>query len=47
VDDRRYAINASKITNELGYAHVESFETGIRKTLLVLLLQEMSQAKSR
>ena len=31
--DRRYAINAGKITTELGYAPVESFETGIRKTL--------------
>jgi dTDP-glucose 4,6-dehydratase len=31
--DRRYAINAEKITRELGYAPVESFETGIRKTL--------------
>jgi len=31
--DRRYAINAGKITAELGYAPVESFETGIRKTL--------------
>ena len=31
--DRRYAINAEKITNELGYAPVESFETGMRKTL--------------
>lgn len=31
--DRRYAINAEKITNELGYNPVESFETGIRKTL--------------
>ncbi len=31
--DRRYAINAAKITAELGYAPRESFETGIRKTL--------------
>jgi len=31
--DRRYAINAGKITTELGYVPVESFETGIRKTL--------------
>nr|MDA3834314.1 GDP-mannose 4,6-dehydratase [Spirochaetales bacterium] len=31
--DRRYAINAAKITRELGYTPVESFETGIRKTL--------------
>ncbi len=31
--DRRYAIDASKITGELGYSPKESFETGIRKTL--------------
>ena len=31
--DWRYAIDASKISTELGYAPVESFETGIEKTL--------------
>ena len=31
--DRRYAIDASKISRELGYRPRESFETGIRKTL--------------
>ncbi|BCX67107.1 MULTISPECIES: dTDP-glucose 4,6-dehydratase [Pseudomonas] len=31
--DRRYAIDASKIKNELGWVPVESFETGIRKTV--------------
>jgi len=31
--DRRYAINASKITDELGYQPQETFETGIRKTV--------------
>ncbi len=31
--DRRYAINAHKIATELGFVPVESFETGIRKTL--------------
>jgi dTDP-glucose 4,6-dehydratase len=31
--DRRYAIDASKITSELGYAPAESFETGLRKTV--------------
>jgi dTDP-glucose 4,6-dehydratase len=31
--DRRYAINASKITTALGYRPQESFETGIRKTI--------------
>lgn len=31
--DARYAINASKITRELGWQTMESFETGIRKTV--------------
>lgn len=31
--DRRYAINASKLRDELGWAPQESFETGIRKTV--------------
>jgi dTDP-glucose 4,6-dehydratase len=31
--DRRYAIDATKISRELGYSPAESFETGIRKTL--------------
>lgn len=31
--DRRYAIDADKITSELGYAPAESFETGLRKTV--------------
>ena len=31
--DRRYAINAKKIKNDLGFLPEESFETGIRKTL--------------
>lgn len=31
--DRRYAIDATKTNNELGYRPVESFETGIRKTV--------------
>ncbi|MFA0426718.1 dTDP-glucose 4,6-dehydratase [Vibrio sp. 10N.222.51.C5] len=31
--DRRYAIDATKTNNELGYQPVESFETGIRKTV--------------
>ena len=31
--DRRYAIDAVKISTELGYSPLESFETGIRKTL--------------
>ncbi len=32
--DKRYAIDASKIMNELGWSPQESFETGIRKTVL-------------
>ncbi|WNO61681.1 dTDP-glucose 4,6-dehydratase [Rheinheimera sp. MMS21-TC3] len=31
--DRRYAIDASKIQRELGWAPEESFETGLRKTV--------------
>ena len=31
--DRRYAINASKIERELGWKPVETFESGIRKTV--------------
>ena len=31
--DRRYAIDAGKIGCELGYAPVESLETGVRKTV--------------
>ncbi len=31
--DRRYAIDASKIGNELGWKPAETFETGIRKTV--------------
>jgi dTDP-glucose 4,6-dehydratase len=31
--DRRYAINAAKLEHELGCSPVESFETGLRKTI--------------
>jgi dTDP-glucose 4,6-dehydratase len=31
--DRRYAIDASKIENELGWKPEETFETGLRKTV--------------
>ena len=31
--DRRYAIDCAKITTELGWQPVESFETGLRKTV--------------
>ena len=42
VDDRpghdfRYAINASKIKNKLGWQPEESFETGIKKTVVAFL----------
>jgi dTDP-glucose 4,6-dehydratase len=36
--DRRYAIDATKTNNELGYSPAESFETGIRKTVEWYLL---------
>ncbi len=32
--DRRYAINANKIAQELGWQPLETFESGIRKTVL-------------
>ena len=32
--DRRYAIDAGKIENELGWRATETFETGIRKTII-------------
>ena len=32
--DQRYAINASKIQNDLGWAPQETFETGLRKTVV-------------
>jgi len=38
--DRRYAIDATKIMNELGYNPQESFETGIRETLKWFLQNE-------
>ena len=31
--DRRYAIDAAKIERELGWTPVETFESGIRKTV--------------
>jgi dTDP-glucose 4,6-dehydratase len=31
--DRRYAIDASRITAELGWRPGESFESGLRKTV--------------
>jgi dTDP-glucose 4,6-dehydratase len=38
--DWRYAIDASKITRELGYEPSESFETGLRRTLYWYLANE-------
>jgi dTDP-glucose 4,6-dehydratase len=38
--DRRYAINASKIKNELGWEPVEKFESGLRKTVEWYLANE-------
>jgi dTDP-glucose 4,6-dehydratase len=38
--DRRYAINATRIERELEFCPVESFETGIRKTLAWYLANE-------
>ena len=32
--DMRYAIDASKIERELGWVPLETFETGLRKTVL-------------
>jgi dTDP-glucose 4,6-dehydratase len=32
--DRRYAIDASKISRELGWAPLENFESGLRRTIL-------------
>lgn len=32
--DRRYAINSSKISEDLGWEPVETFETGMRKTVI-------------
>ena len=31
--DRRYAIDASKVEKELGWCPMETFDTGIRKTV--------------
>jgi dTDP-glucose 4,6-dehydratase len=38
--DRRYAINASKLEHELGWKPQETFETGLRKTVLWYLENE-------
>lgn len=38
--DRRYAIDASKMVNELNFKPIETFDTGIRKTILWYLENE-------
>ena len=38
--DRRYAIDARKLENELGWKPAETFETGIRKTVLWYLANQ-------
>jgi dTDP-glucose 4,6-dehydratase len=38
--DRRYAIDSSKLKNELGWKQLESFESGIRKTVMWFLENE-------
>lgn len=50
VDDRpghdyRYAINSKKIKNELGWTAVESFETGIEKTIDWYISKYQSKSK--
>ena len=44
--DRRYAINADKISSGLGYTPVESFKTGISKTLKLMLINTTGQNTS-
>ena len=39
--DKRYAIDASKLERELGWMPQESFETGLRKTTLWYLENEV------
>ena len=43
--DRRYAIDASKIERDLGWRPQETFETGIRKTILWYLENQAWVAK--
>jgi dTDP-glucose 4,6-dehydratase len=38
--DKRYAIDASRIKDELGWTPAETFETGIRKTVAWYLANE-------
>lgn len=46
--DRRYAIDATKINNDLGWKPLETFESGIRKTVNWYLANEtwVSNVKS-
>jgi dTDP-glucose 4,6-dehydratase len=43
--DRRYAIDASKIENELGWRAIENFETGIRKTIKWYLAKQHAEQR--
>ncbi|MCX7117239.1 MAG: dTDP-glucose 4,6-dehydratase [Legionellales bacterium] len=43
--DRRYAIDASKIQSELGWRPLETFETGLRKTVAWTLEQQLHSEK--
>ena len=45
--DRRYAIDATKLENELGWKAKETFETGIVKTIDTYLLQYKQQQKNQ
>jgi dTDP-glucose 4,6-dehydratase len=44
--DKRYAINAAKIQNELGWTPLESFDTGIAKTVEWYLNNRQYESKS-
>jgi dTDP-glucose 4,6-dehydratase len=42
--DRRYAVDSSKIEQELGWRAMETFESGIRKTVQFMLTQEAARS---
>lgn len=42
--DRRYAINADKLKNELHWSPIETFETGLQKTILWYLTHRFPEA---
>ena len=39
--DRRYAIDSSKMQNELGWTPEETFESGLRKTIEWYLVNQL------